>query len=195
MHALPTKILLATDGSREAGLASRAAADLCHRTSAELHVVHVWTNLLSKIYPTLALEEHSDAFERGARVLLEEQADKVRSGEVFVAGTHLKEGRIAEEIVGLAENLDVGLVVLGGRGVNPIGRLVTREASPRAWPASRPLRSCWFGAGRGPGRPAGSSSAMIPRRRPRGPGPWPRAWAGCSAPGLLVRVHLPPAGS
>ncbi|PLS86376.1 MAG: hypothetical protein CYG60_07580 [Actinobacteria bacterium] len=129
MHTLPTKILLATDGSREAGLASRAAADLCLRTSAELHVVHVWTNLLSEVYPTLAFEEHSDAFERGARVLLEQQADKVRSGEVFVAGTHLKEGRIAEEIVGLAENLDVGLVVVGGRSVGAIGRLVTGSIS------------------------------------------------------------------
>jgi nucleotide-binding universal stress UspA family protein len=37
----PTKILLATDGSREAELAARTAADIAKSTSSELHVVNV----------------------------------------------------------------------------------------------------------------------------------------------------------
>jgi nucleotide-binding universal stress UspA family protein len=37
-----TKILLATDGSEDAALASKAAADLSAKTGAELHVVHAW---------------------------------------------------------------------------------------------------------------------------------------------------------
>ena len=40
MSILPTKILVATDGSTDADLAVRAALDLSERTEAELHVVH-----------------------------------------------------------------------------------------------------------------------------------------------------------
>jgi len=36
------KVLLATDASKDATLAARAAVDVCERTGAELHVVHVW---------------------------------------------------------------------------------------------------------------------------------------------------------
>ena len=42
MDIFPTKILLATDGSEDAALATRAAADLSIRTGSELYVVHAW---------------------------------------------------------------------------------------------------------------------------------------------------------
>jgi nucleotide-binding universal stress UspA family protein len=42
MSIFPTRILLATDGSGEAELAARTAADLAGRTGSELHVVHVF---------------------------------------------------------------------------------------------------------------------------------------------------------
>jgi nucleotide-binding universal stress UspA family protein len=42
MSIFPTKILLATDGSKEAELASRTAADLAQSTGSELHVLYVW---------------------------------------------------------------------------------------------------------------------------------------------------------
>jgi nucleotide-binding universal stress UspA family protein len=41
MSIFPTKILLATDGSREAKLAFASAADLSEKTGSELHVVYV----------------------------------------------------------------------------------------------------------------------------------------------------------
>jgi len=41
MSIFPTKILLATDGSREAQLAATTAADLAERTNSELHVLTV----------------------------------------------------------------------------------------------------------------------------------------------------------
>lgn len=43
MSIFPTKFLVATDGSEEATLASRTAADLADQTGSELHVVHVRT--------------------------------------------------------------------------------------------------------------------------------------------------------
>jgi nucleotide-binding universal stress UspA family protein len=41
MSIFPTKILLATDGSREAELAARTALDVVNSTNSELHVVTV----------------------------------------------------------------------------------------------------------------------------------------------------------
>jgi nucleotide-binding universal stress UspA family protein len=37
----PAKILLATDGSKEAELAAETASELARRTGSELHLVHV----------------------------------------------------------------------------------------------------------------------------------------------------------
>ena len=39
---MPEKVLLATDASKDAALAARAAVDVCEGTGAELHVVHAW---------------------------------------------------------------------------------------------------------------------------------------------------------
>jgi len=41
MSIFPTKILLATDGSREAELAGQTAADIANETDSDLHVLHV----------------------------------------------------------------------------------------------------------------------------------------------------------
>jgi nucleotide-binding universal stress UspA family protein len=41
MSIFPTKILLATDGSEDAKLAARTAADLAQKTASELHVIYV----------------------------------------------------------------------------------------------------------------------------------------------------------
>ena len=41
MSIFPTKILLATDGSSEAQLAARTAAELTQKTDSELHTIHV----------------------------------------------------------------------------------------------------------------------------------------------------------
>ncbi len=40
MSIIPTKILVATDGSKDANLTVGVAVDLSERTEAELHVVH-----------------------------------------------------------------------------------------------------------------------------------------------------------
>jgi nucleotide-binding universal stress UspA family protein len=41
MGIFPTKILLATDGSEEANLATRTALDLTDKTGSELHVAFI----------------------------------------------------------------------------------------------------------------------------------------------------------
>jgi nucleotide-binding universal stress UspA family protein len=52
MSIFPTKILLATDGSREAELAGQTAADIANKTASELHVLHVLASPLATHDPS-----------------------------------------------------------------------------------------------------------------------------------------------
>lgn len=125
---LRRSILLATDGSEEAALAARAAADLSVRAGVRLHVVHVWQAPRAATLPAEAIDPCPagayEESEREAGELLEEQTERLRSAEGTVADAHLRKGRPAEEIVVLAEELDAGLVVVGSRGLGAVKRLV-----------------------------------------------------------------------
>ena len=127
----PEKILAATDGSEDAALAARAATDLSTGAGSELHLVHAWREpaLFWGFFPARSAED-SYAHEREeARRLLEEQAEQIRAAGGTLAGSHLREGRPAEEIAGLARDLGVGLVAIGSRGLGPIKRLVVGSVS------------------------------------------------------------------
>ncbi len=127
MGIWPEKILLATDGSEDAALASRAAIDLSDKTRAQLHVMHAWQQgPPPTTYPTLALDRrYSHAYENEARELLEAETQKIRETGGTDAQAHLQEGPPADEIVALADDLDADLVVVGSRGAGPVKRLVT----------------------------------------------------------------------
>jgi len=142
MSIFPTTILLATDGSREAELAARTAADLSQKTNSELHVVHVFgiapvgppvypeaTDDLQSVEYEAHPEEGQRISERRARELLEAEVKKVRSWGVTVAGEHVVEGRVAPEIVGLAEEIGAGLIVMGSRGLGGIRRALMGSVS------------------------------------------------------------------
>jgi nucleotide-binding universal stress UspA family protein len=125
--AFPTRILVATDGSKEAELASSSAADLAERTGSELHVVYVG-HMPPVIYESpgaLALDRDlqsrmQERTEEGTRTKLDEQVQRVREAGGEVAGAHAKLGRPDAEIAGLAEELGAGLIVLGSRGLGPL---------------------------------------------------------------------------
>lgn len=122
---MPEKVLLATDGSKDAALAARAAADACEGTGAELHVVHVWFNI-----PTARLRPfmHAELRKLGQE-LLEGGVKQVEDSGGRVAETHLIEGRAPEEILNLAEELGADLLVIGGRGLGPVGRIALGSVS------------------------------------------------------------------
>jgi nucleotide-binding universal stress UspA family protein len=122
-------ILLATDGSEDSALAARAAMSLSARTGAALHLVHVWNEVTPMAYPAMEVAVGRHGAEDEARSLLEREAEMVEWAEAPVAGTHLRRGRPAEEIVGLSEELDVDLVVVGSRGIGPVRRLVMGSTS------------------------------------------------------------------
>ncbi len=126
MSIFPTKILVATDGSREAQLAATAAADLAKSTNSELHVVHV-----GEARPTFLAqtEEEPAELQREAQRLLDEQEKRVEEAGGTVKEAHLRQGRVDEEIVELAESLGIGLIVMGSRGRGRIRRALMGSVS------------------------------------------------------------------
>ncbi len=131
-NVFPTRILLATDGSEDAFLAAKSALDLSDRIGAELHVVHAWQDLRPPTLPAMAIDEYSRAYELWkleAEELLEKEVERLRGAGGTVAAAHLREGRPAEEITKLAEELNVGLVIIGSRGLGAMKRLVMGSVS------------------------------------------------------------------
>lgn len=120
MGVLPTKILLATDASEDAALAARAALDIARGAGSEMHVVHVWRTLPSSRFEAYIRRELS----REAVRLLDEQVEKVESAGGTVSGKHLREGPKADEILSVASELGVDLIVIGTRGQGAVGRLL-----------------------------------------------------------------------
>jgi nucleotide-binding universal stress UspA family protein len=125
----PTKILVATDGSRDAVSATRAAIDLSARTGSELHVVHAWEAQPPYAHPSIAVATDAALYEREAQNLLFEQLDRLEAAGVEVAGAHLERGPAAEKIADLAESLGVGFIVLGSRGLGRVKRLLLGSVS------------------------------------------------------------------
>jgi nucleotide-binding universal stress UspA family protein len=122
MDPFPTVILLATDGSEEARIASRMAAGIAEGTGSELHLVYVAGT--GGADPRLY-----EQMRRSSRALLDEQARKMRDAGAKVAKKHLRNGRPEQEIVALAEELGAGLIVMGGRGLGGMKRALMGSVS------------------------------------------------------------------
>jgi nucleotide-binding universal stress UspA family protein len=130
MSIFPTTILLATDGSEEAQLAARTAADLAQRTDSELHVTTVGAGVpISATTSPAHFEDVLRENRRQAQEVLEQQLKSIEESGGAVNETHLREGRAAEEIVELAEEIGVGLIVLGSRGHGRLRRALMGSIS------------------------------------------------------------------
>jgi nucleotide-binding universal stress UspA family protein len=136
MSALPTRILLASDGSEESTRAARSAIELSEKLGAELHLVYVG-HMPNVFYEspgawTLDRDLANRMEERAgeeARKRLDEQAQRVSEAGGKVAQTHAKVGRPDVEIVRLAEELGANLVVVGNRGLGPLKRALMGSVS------------------------------------------------------------------
>jgi nucleotide-binding universal stress UspA family protein len=137
MSIFPTKILLATDGSDDAELALQTAADIAQSTGSELHVITVgpgkpdpvyWIHQATLHYETY--EEALEAVEREAQEVLDEQVRKIEEAGTTVAKAHLSmDERRDQAIVHLADELGVGLIVMGSRGRGGIRRALMGSVS------------------------------------------------------------------
>lgn len=126
MSIFPTKILLATDGSEEARLAAQAATELSKGTGSEVHVAYVVPSPAElrghHLYSEEVMRSVLEQTETAAHALLDEQAERIRSGGGKVAETHLRTGRPDKEIVRLSEELEAGTIVIGSRGLGALSR-------------------------------------------------------------------------
>jgi nucleotide-binding universal stress UspA family protein len=132
MSIFPTTILLASDGSGDAKLASDTAANLAESTGSELHVVCVGPGLpLYELpdYPA-RFEEAVEAQRRDARKVLDEQVERLEGAGATVEEAHLMEDdRPDRAIVELAEDVGAGLVIAGSRGLEGMKRALQGSVS------------------------------------------------------------------
>ncbi len=133
MSIFPTKVLLATDSSKEAALAAQTAADIAEKTRSELHVVLVG---LSVGYVGMGPPEianipapRQEELNEEAQRLLEAQVQQIEADGGTVTQAHLRVGRPDEQIVALAEEIGAGLIVVGSRGLGGIRRLLMGSVS------------------------------------------------------------------
>jgi nucleotide-binding universal stress UspA family protein len=132
MSIFPTRILLATDGSEEARLAALRAVDIAENTDSELHMVHVGVipTFLESYPGTLGYDgKLYEQIEEESRELLRKLSWRVKVAGGAVAGAHLRMGMVALEIVALAKELGVDLIVMGCRGHRGIRRAIEGSIS------------------------------------------------------------------
>ena len=127
MSIFPTKILLATDGSEEAELALGTAVDIATSTNSELHVVTV---MGGRAYH-MEMQEIVDQLRQRGRQVLDEQVKKIEEvgGKVAQAHVRLVEEHRDRAIVDLAEELEIGLIVMGSRGLGGTRRALMGSVS------------------------------------------------------------------
>jgi nucleotide-binding universal stress UspA family protein len=140
LSIFPTTVLLAIDGSTEASLATEAAVEITIKTRSELHLVYVRSDpLLTTLYegeylggvPDLdhEFDEELEYARRAAQELLDAAVRKVHSLGGAVAQAHLMEGRAPQEIVSLAEDSGIGVIVMGSRGRGGLSRTLMGSVS------------------------------------------------------------------
>ena len=125
-----TKILLATDGSESSEVAVRAAVALSKRLDSEVHVIYVaHEHPYLHAYYDLRHQEEEERLRREDQRKLVEYMAIVRKAGGTVADSYLRVGEAANEIVELAEEIGVDLVVLGSRGHGPMRRALVGSVS------------------------------------------------------------------
>jgi nucleotide-binding universal stress UspA family protein len=134
LSVFKTKVLLATDGSPESSRAARLATELSSKFRSELHLVYVEPTPSVYGIPERAVyapdnQNHLEEVEHCAHERLGEEVAKIWNYGGQVAAVHPNVGRPGAEIVGLAEELDVGLVIVGSHGFGHFKRVLLGSVS------------------------------------------------------------------
>jgi nucleotide-binding universal stress UspA family protein len=133
MNTTLTRILLATYGSEGTDFAAHTAIRLANSADCELHLVYVERLPRYPAYAPISARhlewELHEGAERAGLERLWELDRRIRLAGGTVAGAHLRVGEVAEEVVGLAEELEVDLIVVGTRGRSVIGRALMGSVS------------------------------------------------------------------
>ena len=133
MSIFPAKVLLAIDGSEEAGLAAQAATELSRETGSEVHVAFVLPRPEALIgHHTYSAEVRESVLEQArseARQFLDGRAEQLRSEGAKVAQAHLRIGEPEKEIIRLSEEIGATLIVMGSRGLGAVSRALMGSVS------------------------------------------------------------------
>jgi len=136
MSIFPVKILLATDGSKEARLALTTATDIAKRTDSELHVAYVFPTAVQRPFPNPitsrpreVLEHELEEAMQQAQQFLDQQVERIKEEGVSVAEAHLLRGSPDREVVLLSEEIGAGLIIMGSRGLGGVRRALMGSVS------------------------------------------------------------------
>lgn len=119
----PPRILVATDGSDESRRALSMGMELSQQMGAEVHVLYV--GLLSPwVHPDTLSPEQYKTLKAQAQQQLDEEVAFAEEEGGSVTEAHLRMGKADAEIITLAEEMNVGLVLIGSRGKGTIERIL-----------------------------------------------------------------------
>src|SRR2546423_14462560 len=122
-----SSILVGTDGSESAARAVATAVGLAQATGARLHVLTVAKPITAAWAPEvagLAADPNwKDAAEREMQACLDRVVDQAKEVGV-TADTHLAFGSPADVLCDLAQELEVGLMVVGNKGMTGARRFL-----------------------------------------------------------------------
>jgi nucleotide-binding universal stress UspA family protein len=129
-----TKILCPTDFSEPSRQAMDVAGELAQHFDAELHVIHVVgpMPIMATPPPSVALNipGYQKELEASAREALSKEVDG-RLSEELATRQIVVTGLAADEIVRIARESDVGMIVIATHGRTGIGRLIFGSVAER----------------------------------------------------------------
>ena len=122
-------ILVAIDGSKASELALACAAEEAGLHGAKLHVVYVVeTGLFSSLPADNTAEIMFSALEKEGETVLKKAKTFAQKKGVMIT-THMRQGHAGNEIITLAEEQKVNLIVVGSHGKSKADRLLLGSVS------------------------------------------------------------------
>jgi len=123
------RFLVPTDFSTAAGEAVRYAFDLARQIPAEVHLLHVVTSSTAPVAPIDAVGP-AVPYREAAMADAKERIEDLVPGDLDPrVRRHVKFGRADEVILGLAEELEPDLIVMGERARELLRRFLTRDTA------------------------------------------------------------------
>src|ERR1039458_8470777 len=119
-------VLVATDGSETAAQAVRVATEMARTFGATLHLATVYRSggggTIKVPDMTMAPPEGLDR-DSVATTLIDSIASEARTKGVAVE-THVVSGNVADSVVAIAEAQNIGLIVVGNKGMKGLKRVL-----------------------------------------------------------------------